>query len=270
LSPVEVDPHQFEQVVMNLVLNARDAMPDGGRLTVETADAELDEEFSRTHAGAIPGSYALLRVSDTGVGMDAHVMEHLFEPFFTTKAVGAGTGLGLATVYGVVKQSGGSISVTSEPGRGTSIDIYLPRAAQPDLPREILMPPPVSARGSETIMVVEDEKALRSLIERILGAAGYKTLLFASAPEALAALEHQKSPIDLLLTDVMLSGPSQGHDLARTVLALRPHLPVLYISGYSRDALVHAGRLDDGVNLLEKPFTPRSLTDTVREVLDRL
>jgi len=268
LAPVEVDPHQFEQVVMNLVINARDAMPSGGRLIMETTNAELDEEFSRTHAGARPGSYGLLRVTDTGVGMDDNVKDHMFEPFFTTKASGAGTGLGLATVHGIVKQSGGNIFVTSEPGRGTSVDVYLPRAAQAEVPEGILTPPHVSARGSETIMVVEDEKALQVLVERILGASGYTTLIFSSAPEALAALEHQKSPIDLLLTDVMLPGLIQGHDLARTILVLRPHLPVLYISGYSRDALVHAGRLDEGVNLLEKPFSPKSLTDMVRTVLD--
>ena len=268
LAPVEVDPHQFEQVVVNLLLNARDAMPSGGRLTIETGTVDLDEEFCRTHAGALPGSYAMLRVSDTGVGMDAATKERIFEPFFTTKAVGAGTGLGLATVYGVVKQSGGSIFVTSEPGRGSSFALYLPRAAQPEVPEETPISPPASARGHETVMVVEDEEALRRLIERVLGAAGYQTLIFTSAPEALATLEQEEPVVDMLLTDVMLPGPIQGHDLARSVLALRPHLPVLYISGYARDALVHAGRLDEGVNLLEKPFTPKSLTDMVREVLD--
>ena len=268
LASVEVDPHQFEQVVMNLVLNARDAMPSGGRITVETANAELDDEFCRTHAGATPGSHVMLRVSDTGVGMDAHVQEHLFEPFFTTKAPGAGTGLGLATVYGIVKQSNGSIFVTSEPRRGSDFTIYLPRAAQPSLPGEMLVPPHVSARGSETIVVVEDEKALQGLVRLILGAVGYRTLMFASAAEALAVLEQGEQVVDLLLTDVMLPGPMQGHELAQTVLASRPHLPVLFMSGYARDALVHAGRLDEGVNLLEKPFTPESLTDAVREVLD--
>ncbi len=268
LAPVEVDPHQFEQVVTNLVLNARDAMPSGGSLTVETANAELDAGFCRTHTDALPGSHVVLRVSDTGVGMDAATQERIFEPFFTTKAAGAGTGLGLATVYGIVKQSDGSIFVESEPGRGSSFSLYLPRAAQPEVLDEVPILSQKPAGGPETIMVVEDEEALRSLIGRVLRAAGYQTLIFTSAPEALAAIEHHTSPIDLLLTDVMLPGPIQGHDLARTVLAASPGLPVLYISGYSRDALVHAGRLDDGVNLLEKPFTPKSLTDSVREVLD--
>jgi two-component system cell cycle sensor histidine kinase/response regulator CckA len=268
LAPVEVDPHQFEQVVMNLVLNARDAMPSGGRLTVETANAELDEEFSRTHAGTLPGSCVMLRISDTGVGMDAATQERIFEPFFSTKPPGAGTGLGLATVYGVVKQSNWSIFVTSKPGQGSSFAIYLPRAEKDDISEEMVIPPHASARGDETIMVVEDERALRGLIGRVLAGAGYKTLSFASAQEALAALEQGECLLDMLLTDVMLPGAIQGHELALTVLASRPHLPVLYISGYARDALVHAGRLDERVNLLEKPFTPESLTDMVRNVLD--
>jgi two-component system cell cycle sensor histidine kinase/response regulator CckA len=266
----DVDPHQFEQVVMNLVLNARDAMPSGGRLTLETGTVELGEGFCRTHDGATPGSNVMLRISDTGVGMDAATQERIFEPFFTTKAVGAGTGLGLATVYGIVKQSNGSIFVTSEPGRGSSFTLYLPQAAQLEVPKEMPIPSQGPAGGPETVMVVEDEAALRGLIERILGAAGYKTLIFSSPPEALEALKQGEQVVDMLLTDVMLPGPLQGHDLARAILALRPDLPVLYISGYSRDALVHAGRLDEGVNLLEKPFTPKALTDTVREVLDQI
>jgi PAS domain S-box-containing protein len=269
LAPVELDPHQFEQVVMNLVLNARDAMPSGGRLTVETANAELGEEFARIHASALPGSYVMLRVSDTGVGMDEDTKERIFEPFFTTKVPGAGTGLGLATVYGFVKQSSGSIFIDSEPGRGTSVDIYLPHAVRPEVSEESLVPPQDSVGGSETIMVVEDEMALQGLIGRILAGAGYQTLSFTSADEALAAFEQGEQVVDMLLTDVMLPGPIQGHDLARTVLALRPHLPVLYVSGYGREALVHAGRLDEGINLLEKPFTAESLTTMVREVLDR-
>jgi two-component system cell cycle sensor histidine kinase/response regulator CckA len=268
LAAAELDPHQFEQVVMNLVLNARDAMPAGGRLTVETASAELDEEFSGTHAGTPPGSYVMLRISDTGVGMDAVTQERIFEPFYTTKAVGAGTGLGLSTAYGIVKQSNGSIFVTSEPGRGSSFVIYLPQAKQPEASDERPVSSQAAGGGRETIMVVEDEEALRGLIELFLAGAGYKTLTFASAQEALVALQEAETGVDLLLTDVMLSGAMQGHDLARAVLAVRPELPVLYISGYARDVLVHAGRLDEGVNLLEKPFTSSSLKDMVRQVLD--
>ena len=268
LGHVQADAHQFEQVIMNLALNARDAMVSGGRLTLETANVELGEQYCRTHPEAVPGSYVMLSVSDTGVGMDEATCERVFEPFFTTKAPGQGTGLGLATVYGTVRQSSGSISVYSEPGKGTSFKIYLPRAAQPGIPAEIVIPRRESARGSETVMVVEDEAALRNLVERILGGAGYTTHAFGSAAEALGAFERGEYAIDLLLTDVMLSGAIQGDDLARAVRAARPDLPVLFMSGYARNAIVHAGRLDEGVNFLEKPFTAEALTNTVREVLD--
>ena len=269
LARTEVDPHQFEQVLMNLVLNARDAMPSGGRLTIETADAELDEKFCRTRVEASPGNCVMLRVSDTGVGMDEATKERVFEPFFTTKAIGAGTGLGLAMVYGIVKQSGGSIFVDSELGKGTTFKMYLPRSVQSRASEEIIVPPRDPALGSEIIMVVEDEVALRSLAERILGGAGYTVLTCGSAAEALEALGRGECSIDLLLTDVMLPGALQGHDLARVVLAARPDLPILFMSGYSRDALAHAGRLDEGVKLLEKPFTPEALTGMVRQVLDQ-
>jgi CheY-like chemotaxis protein len=254
---------------MNLALNARDAMPSGGRLTLETANLELGEDYCQTHLEVTPGSYVMLSVSDTGVGMEPETLAHAFEPFYTTKAFGQGTGLGLAVIHGIVTQSRGSISVHSEPGKGTTFKIYLPRAVRSDTPEEVIIPPHVSARGHETVMVVEDEAALRSLIERVLGVAGYTPLAFGSAKEALDALEKGDRSIDLLLTDVMLSGALQGHDLARAVLASQPGLPVLYISGYTRDALVHAGRLDEGVNLLEKPFTPEALATMVRTVLDQ-
>ena len=269
LGNVEADVHQFEQVIMNLAVNARDAMVSGGRLTLETANVELGEEYCRTHPEVVPGSYIMLSASDTGVGMDEATCARVFEPFFTTKAPGQGTGLGLATVYGIVRQSHGSISVYSEPSKGTSFKVYLPLAAQSGIPAEIVIPPCESARGSETVMVVEDEAALRSLVERILGGAGYTTLAFGTAIEALGALERGEYPIDLLLTDVMLSGALQGDDLARAVRAARPDLSILFMSGYPRNAVVHAGRLDEGVNFLEKPFTPEALVTTVRTVLDR-
>jgi two-component system cell cycle sensor histidine kinase/response regulator CckA len=267
LGYVEADVHQFEQVIMNLAVNARDAMASGGRLTLETANVELGAEYCRTHPEAVPGSYIVLSVSDTGVGMDEATCERVFEPFFTTKAPGAGTGLGLATVYGIVRQSNGSISVYSEPGQGTSFKVYLPLATRSEVPAEIVIPPCESARGSETVMVVEDEAALRSLIERILGGVGYATLAFGSAAEALKALERGECSVDILLTDVILSGAIQGDDLARAVRAARPELPILFMSGYPRDAIVHAGRLDEGVNFLEKPFTPEALARMVGQVL---
>jgi two-component system cell cycle sensor histidine kinase/response regulator CckA len=265
----EVDRHQFEQVLMNLALNARDAMPAGGRLTLETANVELGEDYCQTHPEVTPGSYATLLVSDTGVGMDPHTLARAFEPFFTTKPAGVGTGLGLATVYGIVRQSQGNISVRSKLGEGATFKIYLPRAVQRNTPDEVVIPAHVSARGHEIVMVVEDEDALRRLIERILAGAGYTTVAFGSAHGALAALGKGEWTIDLLLTDVVLPGVMQGHHLAQEVLASQPDIPILYMSGYSRGALVHSGRLKEGVTLLEKPFTPEALTDIVRMVLDR-
>jgi two-component system cell cycle sensor histidine kinase/response regulator CckA len=269
LGYVEADVHQFEQVLMNLAINARDAMVSGGRLTLETANVELGEEYCHTHPEVTPGSYVMLSVSDTGVGMEEVTCARVFEPFFTTKAMGQGTGLGLATVHGIVLQSHGSISVYSEPGEGTSFKVYLPLAAQASFPAEIVIPPYESARGSETVMVVEDEAALRGLIERVLGGAGYTTFAFGSAVEALEALERGDCSVDLLLTDVMLSGALQGDDLARAVLATRPDLPVLFMSGYPRNSIVHAGRLDEGVNFVEKPFSQQVLATMVRTVLDQ-
>jgi len=269
LSLVEVDVHQFEQVIINLALNARDAMSPGGRLTLETANRELDEKFCRTHPGATPGPYVMLSVSDTGVGMDADTIEHVFEPFFTTKAPGEGTGLGLATVYGIIKQSNGSIFAESEAGKGTNFTIYLPQVTA-HAAEEI---PAATARaqvgGTETILLVEDEVSLRNLVERVLGDLGYRVLVAGTATEALNVAGETDGPLDLLLTDVVLPGDKQGNDLARDLLSLGPDLTVLYMSGYPRNAIVHAGRLDEGVNFLEKPFTPEALARMVRAVLDQ-
>jgi two-component system cell cycle sensor histidine kinase/response regulator CckA len=270
----EVDPHQFEQVLMNLAVNARDAMPSGGQLTLETANVELDEDYCRTQADAEPGSFVMLSVSDTGVGMDENTQSHVFEPFFTTKGPGAGTGLGLSTVYGIVRQSGGSVGVHSELGKGTTFKIYLPRVAGCETGETAVSPTPVSAEhssspGSEVVIVVEDEPPLRSLIERVLVGAGYQVVCFGSADEAIVGLAQAQTAADLLLTDVVLPGGLQGDELARRVRVSRPHLPVLYMSGYTRDAIVHAGRLDKGVDFLEKPFTPQTLASTVRSVLDK-
>jgi PAS domain S-box-containing protein len=269
LGDAEIDVHQFEQVLMNLALNARDAMPAGGRLTLETANAEPDEEFCRAHPEMTPGRYVMLAVSDTGIGMDEATLSHVFEPFFTTKALGEGTGLGLATVYGIVTQSRGNIFVRSQPGRGTTFKIYLPRVAPREAAESVVLPEFTPSPGSEKIMVVEDESSLRSLIERVLRGAGYEVVCFASADEALTTLQQGHIAVDLLLTDVVLPGVLQGNDLVAMVQLSRPDLPVLYMSGYTRDAIVHSGRLDEGVNFLEKPFTPEALARRVREVLER-
>jgi signal transduction histidine kinase/CheY-like chemotaxis protein len=269
LGQVEVDPHQFEQVVMNLALNARDAMPGGGRLLLETANVQLTEDQCRTRPDMTPGDYAMLRVTDTGVGMDAETVSRIFEPFFTTKAPERGTGLGLSTVYGIVRQSGGIIVVHSEPGTGTSFTLYLRRVAKPKSEAPVAAMPVASTRGHETILVVEDEQALRDLVARVLDDLGYAVLTAATAAEALKVLAESERSIDLLLTDVVLPGGVQGNDLASGLMAARPDLPVLFMSGYTRNATLPAGGPDGQVHFLEKPFTPGALAIKLREILDR-
>ena len=266
LGRVRADPNQIEQVVVNLAVNARDAMPDGGKLTIETSNVELDDTFAQAHLGSVPGPYALLTVTDSGTGMDATVRAHLFEPFFTTKEVGKGTGLGLATVYGIVKQSGGYISVYSEVGRGSSFKIYLPRIAAPtDQPLGPQRDGP--ARGTETVLVVEDEPAVLSLSTRALEAQGYLVLAASDAAAALRVVERHGSTIHLLLTDVVMPGMS-GRELADRLAAQRNGIRILYMSGYPGDAVVQHGGLAVGSAFLQKPFSPDALARKVRDVLD--
>ena len=268
LGRVRADPNQIEQVLVNLAVNARDAMADGGggKLTIETANVNLDEAFAQAHLGSQPGPYSMLAVTDTGTGMDATVRAHLFEPFFTTKDVGKGTGLGLATVYGIVKQSDGYISVYSEPGRGSSFKIYLPRLATP-----ATTPPPAvkggAGRGTETILVVEDEPAVLSLSQRALEAQGYVVLAASDATTALRLVERHGGTIHQLLTDVVMPGMS-GRELADQLAARRPGTRVLYMSGYPGDAVVQHGELPAGSAFLQKPFAPDGLARKVRDVLD--
>ena len=266
--PVRADPGQLEQVILNLAVNARDAMPEGGRLTIETADATFEESYAQQHAGAAPGRYVMLAVSDTGVGMDAETRSHLFEPFFTTKEVGKGTGLGLATVYGIVKQSGGHVWVYSEPGRGATFKIYLPQVDEPvetDAPPAARRP---SAGGRETVLLAEDEAAVREVAAQILSQKGYFVL---RAPDGQTALEMARahpSRIHLLVTDVVMPGMT-GPELAAALTAERPDVRVVYMSGYTSDAVVRHRILEQGMPYLQKPFTPEALTARVREVLDR-
>ncbi len=269
LGLVEADVHQFEQVIMNLAINARDAMVSGGQLILETANVELDEEYCHTHPEVTPGSYVMLAVSDSGMGMDEATLKRIFEPFFTTKALGEGTGLGLATVYGIVKQSHGAISVESRPGQGASFKIFLPRVMGQVREEIPATDKAETAVGEETILVVEDEAPLRSLIVRVLGGLGYRVFAAGTAVEALELVKQVESSLDLLLTDVVLPGGVQGNELAYDLCSVRPDLSVLYVSGYPRDAIVHAGQLDAGINFLEKPFTPETLARTVRSVLDK-
>jgi len=266
LGHVRADPNQLEQVIVNLAVNARDAMAQGGTLTIETANVDLDATYAQTHLGSVPGPYTMLAVTDTGVGMDAGVRAHLFEPFFTTKEVGRGTGLGLATVYGIVKQSDGYISVYSEVGRGSSFKIYLPRIATPsDAPVGPQRGRP--ARGNETVLVVEDEPAVLTLSRRALETQGYVVLAASDATAALRIVERHGGTIHLLVTDVVMPGLS-GRELADKLAAQRPGIRVLYMSGYPGDAVVEHGSLPAGSAFLQKPFSPDSLARKVRDVLD--
>jgi two-component system, cell cycle sensor histidine kinase and response regulator CckA len=263
---VLADPAQIEQVIMNLAINARDAMPRGGKLTIETRNAQLDGSHWRKDFPLGAGDYALLAVSDTGIGMTPEVKSRLFEPFFTTKPRGEGTGLGLSTAYGIVKQSGGYIWVYSEPGQGTVFKVYLPRV---DAPLASAEPPrpTASAGGSETILLVEDEREVRVLVEKLLRLQGYTVIAAANPAEAIRLATGHQGSIDLLITDVVLPGQS-GRDVAHQIQQLRPGTPVLYMSGYSDDAVVRHGVLDEGTHFLQKPFTPALLGKKVREILD--
>jgi two-component system cell cycle sensor histidine kinase/response regulator CckA len=267
LGPVKADRGQVEQVVMNLALNARDAMPKGGALTIETANVELDENYAKTHLSVKPGPHVVLTVTDSGTGMSPEVQARLFEPFFTTKEVGKGTGLGLATVDGIVARSGGSVKVDSEIGRGTSFKVYFPRADAAPMALEAAPRVAVPRAGTETVLVVEDEKELRELAGRLLRQEGYTVLLAANADEARHLFDENPS-IDLLLTDVVMPGAS-GPELVKQLVERRPALRVIHMSGYTDEAIVHHGVLDPGIAFLPKPFSSESLGRKIREVLDR-
>jgi PAS domain S-box-containing protein len=267
LGSVKADPGQMEQMIANMAVNARDAMPKGGKLTIELQNVEIDEQYARQHGVAVlPGPYVMLAISDTGIGMDEATRGQIFEPFFTTKGPGKGTGLGLSTVHGIVKQSNGFIWVYSEVGQGTSFKIYLPQVAEvADGQRR--SPTIASARGTETILVVEDVGGLRNLVKRMLGSVGYTVLTATDGEDALRLLEDYKEPVHLVLSDVVM--PTMGgRILAERFGRTRPEMKVLYMSGYTDDVVVRHGVLDEGMPFLGKPFTVVDLTRKVREVLD--
>jgi PAS domain S-box-containing protein len=266
LSAVKADPSQVEQVIMNLVVNARDAMPVGGKLTIETSNVDLDAQFVTAHLGAERGAHVMLTVSDTGVGMDKATLNRVFEPFFTTKDTGKGTGLGLATVFGIVRQSGGLISVSSEPGNGATFKVYLPAVERvSDVP--YATKPRADLRGSETILLVEDDEQVRTFAATCLRELGYRVLPALSPAEAIVQAAEFTAPIELLLTDVVMPGMG-GRALAAQLLERHPGMRVLFMSGYTDDAIVRHGVLESGMAFLQKPITPALLATRTREVLD--
>jgi CheY-like chemotaxis protein len=267
LRPVKVDPGQLDQVLMNLAVNARDAMPRGGRLTIETANVTITDDYAASHVQTAAGPHVMLAVTDTGVGMTPDVMAHIFEPFYTTKGVDQGTGLGLSMVLGVVQQSGGGIHVYSEPNVGTSFKIYLPVTTEAEAGVHVASTP-ARARGSETVLLVEDEPSVRALASRTLEMHGYRVLQASDGKDALdVAGRHGDGAIDLVLSDVVMPNLS-GPELVARLRARFPHLKVLFMSGYTDEAVVRHGLLDAQVSFVQKPYTPSDLAQRVRKVLD--
>ncbi|WP_426435452.1 PAS domain S-box protein [Bradyrhizobium genosp. P] len=266
---IEVDPNELEAAILNLAVNARDAMPEGGRLTLETVNAHIDEAYAAAHAEVLAGQYALISVTDTGAGMDPQTVAQAFEPFFTTKPVGKGTGLGLSQVYGFVKQSSGHVKIYSEPGQGTTVKLYLPRLAGDAVPEpELDQPLNPEADQEETLLVVEDDDDVRAYSVDSLRELGYRVLETRDGPSALRLLD-QEFRVDLLFTDVVLPNGMTGAQLAAQAKTIRPSLKVLFTTGYARNAIVHHGRLDNGVHLIVKPFSFNDLAAKVRDVLDK-
>jgi CheY-like chemotaxis protein len=266
---VVADPGQLDQVLVNLVVNARDAMPQGGRITIETRNIDLDDNYTSEHAPVMPGRYVMLAVGDTGVGMNQDTREHAFDPFFTTKEAGKGTGLGLATVYGIVKQSGGYVWIYSEPGHGTTLKLYFPEVSSVAAfansePRVASMQ---TKRGSETILLVEDEEAVRGLTLRILEKQGYRVIAAQHGREAMDIASREEGHIDLVLTDVVMPGMN-GRGLVERLSGIRPRIKSLYMSGYTDDDIIRRGFIEPSKSFLQKPFTSDALLQTVRKVLD--
>jgi CheY-like chemotaxis protein len=267
IGQVEVDPGQLTQVIMNLAVNARDAMPNGGNLTIETANVYLDEKYAALHMPTKPGAYVMLAVSDSGIGMNNEILQHIFEPFYTTKEVGKGTGLGLATVYGIVKQSSGYIWVYSEVGKGTTFKIYFPQVSEEssdDITGDKFEEVP---GGNETILLVEDEDAVRNLARQILESCGYRVVEAKNGIEALSVYQKSGSEIDLLITDVVMPKMG-GRELSEHLTKINPQIRHLYMSGYTDDAIIRHGMISENLNFIQKPFTFEAFAQKVRHLLD--
>jgi CheY-like chemotaxis protein len=267
LGAVQADPGQIEQVVMNLAVNARDAMPSGGTLTIETMNVELDEGYVTAHAAGTPGRYVLLAVADTGCGMDAEIQRRIFEPFFTTKGQGKGTGLGLATCHGIVSQTGGHIGVYSEPGRGTVFKVYLPRTDGAAM-SEVEIPTEATRRGREAVLLVEDDPALRSAVQRMLSTQGYRVVVARDSAEAIELAHRHAAELALLVTDVVMPQIS-GPEVAKAVQSHVPQIKILFMSGYTDHSAFANGVLSPTVNFIQKPFSPQALAKKVRDALER-
>jgi len=266
LGRVKTDAAQMEQVIMNLVFNARDAMPAGGNLTITTANTHLDEAWARRYPGVRPGPHVVLAVRDTGHGMDEHIQASMFDPFFTTKDRSKGTGLGLSIVYGTVNQSGGSITVSSKPGEGTTIQIYLPRVEEVIKTVELAEELPGPSHGDETILVVEDDNAVRRMTREFLTINGYTVKEASNGAEAIEFLENHPEPIDLVLTDVLMPG-MKGRELGERLAELRLGIKILYMSAHTEDTVMDYEMLPPGTAFIEKPFSPEELASKVRKVL---
>jgi len=266
---IEIDPNHLESALVNLAINARDAMPNGGKLTLEAANVYVDEEYVRVTPELTPGQYVIISVSDTGEGMPQETISRAFEPFFTTKEVGHGTGLGLSQVYGFARQSRGHVKIYSEVGHGTTVKLYFPRYLNAENLEIIESNEPIAESNlTETILIVEDDADLRTYLADILQNLNYRVITAPNAQSALTILLQENRSVDLLLTDVVMPGIN-GRELARRAEELRPGLPVLYMTGYSRNAVVHQGRLDEGVNFLQKPVNQAQLASRIRELIDK-
>jgi CheY-like chemotaxis protein len=267
LKQIKADPGQLEQVLVNLVVNARDAMPRGGTVTIETANTKLDGPYASRHVGVTPGEYVMLAISDTGTGMDHETQSRIFEPFFTTKEKGKGTGLGLSTVYGIVKQSGGNVWVYSELGKGTTFKVYLPQVEDEVSGLEEAKAHVTMKRGSETVLLVEDEDTVRHLASELLEESGYVVLSAGGGEEAINFATTHKDHIDLLITDVVMPKVS-GKEVAEQLKKIHPETKVLFMSGYTDEAIVHHGIVDSNIAFIQKPFSEQALAHKIREVLD--